>query len=81
MTCEDVLTRLWEYLDEELAPEEARPLAAHLRGCADCHVAFCCDRAFLDLIARQRSRIKVPAGLESGARFLRSSLGNSPRPL
>ena len=30
MRCEDVLLQLWEYLDEDLAPEEARTVRAHL---------------------------------------------------
>lgn len=62
MTCEDVLTRVWEYLDEELAPEEVRAVGVHLRGCPDCHGAYCCDRAFLSMIRRLGS-IKVPAPL------------------
>jgi hypothetical protein len=81
MTCEDVLNRVWEYLDEELAAEEADSLTLHLGGCRNCRVAFCCDRAFLDLIARQRSRIRAPARLSLGVQFLRSTLNNSPRPL
>jgi len=52
MTCEDVLTRLWEYLDDELTPEEVRTVGVHLGGCPECHNAYCCDRAFLSLIRR-----------------------------
>ena len=52
MTCEDVLARLWEYLDEELAPEEVRAVGVHLKGCPECHGAYCCDRAFLSILAR-----------------------------
>lgn len=63
MNCEEVLIRLWEYLDQELAPEEAAVVRAHLRRCPECHPAYCCDRAFLELLARQRSRCTAPAGL------------------
>jgi anti-sigma factor RsiW len=54
MECEAVVIRLWEYLDQELAPEEAEAVGAHLTYCAHCYPAFCWDRAFLKLLARQR---------------------------
>ena len=56
MTCEEVLMHLWEYLDQELAAEEAVAVKLHLRDCRRCHPAYCCDRAFLELLARQRNR-------------------------
>lgn len=68
MRCEDVLTRLWEYLDQELAPEEVDVVRAHLRGCPRCHPAYCCDRAFLALLARQRSRCSAPLALMTSLR-------------
>ncbi len=64
MRCEEVLIRLWEYLDEELAPEEGESVRVHLKGCARCHPAYCCDRAFLALLARQRARCRAPAMLK-----------------
>lgn len=63
MRCEEVLLRLWEYLDEELSPEEVELVQAHLRGCPRCHPAYCCDRAFLELLARQRSSCTAPVSL------------------
>lgn len=63
MRCEDVLIRLWEYLDEELGPEEAEVIRAHVGTCPHCHPANCCDRAFLALLARQRSRCSAPSRL------------------
>lgn len=63
MECEEVVIRLWEYLDEELTPEEAAAIGAHLSGCGRCHPRYCCDRAFLALLARQRSRCSAPAVL------------------
>lgn len=63
MRCEEVLIRLWEYLDEELSPEEVEIVKLHLRGCPRCHPAYCCDRAFLELLARQRSRCTTPVRL------------------
>jgi Putative zinc-finger len=63
MECEAVLLLLWEYLDEELRPEVAAAVAAHLRRCACCHPVYCCDRAFLRQLARQRDRCTAPAQL------------------
>jgi hypothetical protein len=63
MECKEVLIRLWEYLDEELRPEEAEAVAAHLLHCCQCHPAYCCDRALLELLARQRMACSAPASL------------------
>ena len=63
MECEEVLLRLWEYLDRELGPEEAASVAKHLQGCSRCHPAYCCDRAFLALLARQRATCLAPRSL------------------
>ena len=54
MECEAVLVLLWEYLDEELGSEEAETVRSHVSQCPRCHPAYCCDRAFLELLARQR---------------------------
>ena len=63
MECREVLVSLWEYLDEELRPEEAEAVAAHLSHCESCYPAYCCDRALLELLARQRTACSAPAAL------------------
>lgn len=68
MECEEVLIRLWEYLDEELRPEEAVAVAAHLKRCGGCYPAYCCDRALLELLARQRALCSAPAALVASIR-------------
>jgi anti-sigma factor (TIGR02949 family) len=78
MTCEDVVSRLWEYLDEELGPEEVRVVAVHLGGCPECHGAYCCDRAFLSMLGRLRC-ITAPAPLATAVQS-RLSMSNSWRP-
>jgi mycothiol system anti-sigma-R factor len=52
MECREVVVRLWEYLDGELAPEEVLSLRVHLDGCPRCRSCHCCDRAFLRLLRR-----------------------------
>jgi mycothiol system anti-sigma-R factor len=63
MECKEVLFRLWEYLDDELGPEEAEAVAAHLKRCGECYPAYCCDRALLELLARQRMTCCAPGSL------------------
>jgi hypothetical protein len=68
MECKEVLICLWEYLDEELRPEDAEAVAAHLCLCGGCYPAYCCDRALLDLLARQRTACSAPAALVTSVR-------------
>lgn len=65
MECEEVVIRLWEYLDEELTPEEVEAVAAHLSRCGRCHPRCCRDRAFLALLARQRFGHSAPPLLQA----------------
>lgn len=65
MECEEVLIRLWEYLDDELGPEEARVVEAHLRDCRGCYPKYRRDRLFLLLLARQRTKSSAPAALRT----------------
>jgi mycothiol system anti-sigma-R factor len=68
MQCDEVLLRLWEYLDEELAREEAEAVGAHLDYCRHCHRSYCWDRALLQILARQRSRCPAPPALVTSIR-------------
>jgi predicted anti-sigma-YlaC factor YlaD len=68
MECEAALIRLWEYLDQELGPEEAFFVGEHLHTCSDCYPHYCRDRAFLALLARQRDRCAAPSSLVLWAR-------------
>lgn len=66
MECAEVTDRLWEYLDGELAAEEAAGVSTHVVGCAHCNSHCCCDRAFLALLVGVFTRSdRVPAGLRS----------------
>lgn len=70
MECEETLLRLWEYLDQELATEEAELVRAHLSGCGRCHPAYCCNRALLQLLARQRTMCVAPPTLRVSVRAI-----------
>jgi len=68
MECEEVLVRLWEYLDQELGPTEAEAVGAHLDRCPGCYPAFGCRRALLGVLARQRTNCAAPAKLVQSIR-------------
>jgi predicted anti-sigma-YlaC factor YlaD len=63
MACEEVSNRLWEYLDKELDPKEAKSIGEHVLGCPWCRSAYCCGRAFLNLLARQQQACTAPDAL------------------
>jgi predicted anti-sigma-YlaC factor YlaD len=63
MECEEVSVRLWEYLDDELDPEDAKLIEEHLGDCFWCRPSFRCGRAFLGLLARQRGACMTPRAL------------------
>jgi anti-sigma factor (TIGR02949 family) len=66
MECAEVADRLWEYLDGELAAEEAAAVGRHVAGCAHCNSHCCCDRAFLELLIGVFARTsRVPPGLRA----------------
>ena len=60
LSCRDVIERLWDYLDGELAPEPMEELAAHLAECARCYPQFRFEFAFLEALARQRDWFSAP---------------------
>ena len=60
--CAAVLEHLWEFLDAELSAEDLAAIARHLALCSPCRHAAGFDRAFLELVRRQR-RGTAPARL------------------
>ncbi len=70
MECEEVLRRIWEYLDRELGQEESASIGEHLYGCPSCTPTYRCHRAFLDLLARQRRSCSAPVSLVLRVRSL-----------
>jgi mycothiol system anti-sigma-R factor len=49
--CAEVLSHLWEYLDDELGPETVEPIRQHIGTCAGCWLAYSVDRALLRRVA------------------------------
>lgn len=50
LTCEEALSRAYEYLDGELAPEAQEEMHGHLEACRRCHSRFDFQRRFLDFV-------------------------------
>lgn len=50
--CAEVLSHLWEYLDDELPAEAAAPVRAHIAVCPRCGIACRVDGALLRRVAR-----------------------------
>ncbi|CAA9357255.1 MAG: hypothetical protein AVDCRST_MAG40-3241 [uncultured Gemmatimonadaceae bacterium] len=55
LDCLAVVTRLWDYLDGRLTPDEVRALDAHLDACAACPPHFEFERAFLAAVSASRA--------------------------
>lgn len=60
--CEEVLERLWAYVDGELTPERTAEIEEHLRMCERCFPEFDFRRAFRMFLRRQ-ARTPAPPGL------------------
>jgi anti-sigma factor (TIGR02949 family) len=78
VSCQEVITELWDYLDGELPAERAAAIAAHLAECARCYPQYRFEYAFLAAVARQRAQGPGPSAalVEKVAGVV---LGNAPR--
>jgi len=61
--CRDVFRRLNDYVDRELASEEAAKVAEHLEECARCAREFAFEAELLQELKAKIRRIRVPASL------------------
>jgi putative oxidoreductase len=61
ISCHEVITELWDYLDGELPAERAAAIADHLAECARCYPQYRFEYAFLAAVARQRAHGPGPS--------------------
>lgn len=47
LDCDAVMRQLWDYLDDELTPQTARAIRAHLAVCRRCYPQYEFEAAFL----------------------------------
>lgn len=62
-TCEEVFSRLDDYLDRELTADELRMVREHLETCAACASEHKFESGVLDGVRQKLSRLAVPEGL------------------
>jgi anti-sigma factor (TIGR02949 family) len=65
LTCEEVFTRLDDFLDRELSPEELRLVQEHLDTCAACADEHRFESHVLGEIRAKLRRIAVPDRLRA----------------
>lgn len=61
ISCHEVITELWDYLDGELPADRAAAIADHLAECARCYPQYRFEYAFLSAVARQRAHAPAPS--------------------
>lgn len=62
-SCVEVLRHLWDYLDEQITPEGAERLRAHIASCAQCQGYSDYQSCFLEAVARLRAGLGAPEQL------------------
>jgi anti-sigma factor (TIGR02949 family) len=62
-TCDETFSRLDDYLDRELSPDEMRLVEEHLAVCAYCVLEFAYEANVLREVRAKLRSIQAPAGL------------------
>jgi anti-sigma factor (TIGR02949 family) len=62
-TCAEVLHHLWDYLDEQITPEGAERLKAHIASCPQCRSYEEYQECFLRAVAGLRQEMNAPDSL------------------
>jgi anti-sigma factor (TIGR02949 family) len=62
-TCAEVLHHLWDYLDEQITPEGAERLRAHIASCPQCRGYEEFQECFLSAVASLRQELGAPESL------------------
>jgi putative oxidoreductase len=81
ISCQEVITELWDYLDGELPLERAALIADHLAECARCYPQYRFEYGFLAAVARQRAQGPGPstALIEKVAGTVLANWSGAPR--
>jgi anti-sigma factor (TIGR02949 family) len=77
--CGKVLGRLWEFLDGEIAKQEAEEVRAHLVRCEHCNPQYKLQLRFLNALVRAHAAHEVPR--PEFVRRVRAILGTIGRDL
>ena len=68
LDCLSAVRRLWDYLDGELTPWDARAVDEHLAACAACRPHFAFERDLKRAVAAARTEHPDPAALRERLR-------------
>lgn len=63
--CEEIVRRLWPFVDDKLPDSERERVTRHLEECAACLSHFDFARAFLDAIHAARPEVKDDEALRA----------------
>lgn len=61
--CAEVLTHLWDYLDEQITPASAERLRAHIATCAQCRQYEEYQECFLRAMSSLKQELTAPDSL------------------
>jgi anti-sigma factor (TIGR02949 family) len=61
--CAEVLRHLWDYLDDQITPEGAERLRAHMAACPKCQQYKQYQGCFLEAMSRLRTGLGAPEQL------------------
>ena len=64
-TCEEAFSRLDDYLDRELSPEETTLVHEHLEICAGCAREFTFEESVLRGVRSKLRQIELPESLQA----------------
>lgn len=79
LDCDAVMRQLWDYLDGELTPERMDAIRAHLSMCDRCQPQAEFERAFLDVLAAERTPPRDTTALSARVRGALGARGYSIR--
>lgn len=61
MPCDQVMNRLWAFIDGELPPDEEQAVRAHLEICGRCFPQYDWDRAYSRFMRNAADRMTDPS--------------------
>jgi anti-sigma factor (TIGR02949 family) len=61
MPCDQVMERLWAFIDGELPPVEEQAVRGHLEICGRCFPQYDWDRAYMRFVHNASARMNNPA--------------------
>lgn len=79
-TCQETLSRLDDYLDRELSPEEIRRVVRHLKICHECTRKFRFEKDLLTGMRERLIRLETPPELWERIAQALTETGEATRP-